>query len=73
MKKKLVLNLLWYIVATFIVVLALAGGMYLVGNVAMGWVWLTFDICFTFSAILILIIFMIIIIILELSEKKEGN
>lgn len=73
MTRKSLLNLLWYIMATFIIMLAVAGGIYLIGNVLIGWTWLTFDICVSFSGTLILIIFMILIIILEILEKKDDE
>lgn len=59
------------IISTFIMMFAIAGGMYLIGNVLIGWVWLTFDICVSFSGTLILIIFMIIIIILDRKEDRS--
>ena len=69
MTKKSVLNLLWYVVATFIVMFAIAGMMYLIGNVLIGWSWMTFDICVSLSSGLIVLIGTIILIIFDRKVK----
>ena len=70
MKNKLLSTLLWHIILTFIVLFATSGAMYLLGNVIIGWTWLTFDICFTILGAVMVLVFIIIFIIFD---RKEGN
>ena len=69
MGSKQALITLGLIVATFATMFVLAGGLYLVGNIMIGWSWLTFEICVGIIGTLILIAGMILICILERKER----
>lgn len=69
MENKIASTILGCIIASFLVLFATAGGMYLLGNILIGWSWLTFDICVGITGALILIALMIVICILERKER----
>ena len=69
--EKSALIILGCIISTFIMMFAIAGGMYLIGNVLIGWTWLTFNICIAISGTMILGIGTIIIFILDRKEDKN--
>ncbi len=71
MGNKQALITLGLIVATFATMFVLAGGLYLVGNIMIGWSWLTFESCIGVTGTLILIAGMILICILERKDKSE--
>ncbi len=69
-KEKLLKTILAYIVLSFGVMFAIAGIMYLIGNVIIGWSWMTFDICVSLSGGLIILIGTIILIIFDWKEDE---
>lgn len=64
MRNKGLLIILGGIISAFIIMLAVAGAIYLVGNIMIGWSWLAFDICVSFAGILILFVGMIVLCVL---------
>ena len=69
-KEKLLKTILAYIVLSFGVMFAIAGIMYLIGNVIIGWSWMTFDICVSLSGGLIVLIGTIILILFDWKEDE---
>jgi len=61
--------ILGFVISTFIVMFAEAGGIYLIGNIMIGWSWLTFDICFEITGVMVLIAFMIVIYTFDRKEE----
>ena len=69
-KEKLSITILADIVLSFVVMFAIAGMMYLIGNVIIGWSWMTFDLCVSLSGGLIVLIGTIILIIFDWKEDE---
>jgi len=70
-KEKLSVTILADIVLSFVVMFAIAGMMYLIGNVIIGWSWMTFDLCVSLSGGLIVLIGTIILIIFDWKEDDH--
>lgn len=73
MNNKLAAVILGHIILTFIVMFLLAGAMYLLGNIMIGWKWLTFDDCVIVSGIMIMLAFTIVLFILDKKEKEPED
>lgn len=70
-KEKLLKTIIADIILSFGVMFAIAGMMYLIGNVIIGWFWMTFDICVSLSGGLMVLIGTIILIIFD--WKEDDN
>ena len=64
------LTLLGCIISTIIIMFAVAGVMYLLGAIIMGWTWLTFSICIAISGTMIAIICVVVVCILDREERR---
>ena len=71
MNNKTVSIIFGCIVAILITMFVIAGAMYLLGNILIGWTWLTFDICISISGTMIVVVGTIIIYILDRKDKEE--
>ena len=64
------LTLLAYLISTIIIMFAIAGVIYLLGAIIMGWAWLTFSICIAISGTMIALTCMIVVCILNRKERR---
>ena len=72
MGNKVASTILVQIITTLIMMFATSGAMYLLGNVVIGWNWLTFGMCVGITGATMAVVFTIIIIILDRKERKKN-
>lgn len=73
MENKVASTLLVQIITTLIMMFATSGAMYLLGNVVIGWNWLTFGMCVGITGATMTVVFTIIIIILDRKERRIAE
>ena len=71
MTNKEALTILGGIILALIILFARAGVIYLVGNIMIGWSWLDFNLCISFSGVLTLIVSRIILIMMERNKRRK--